>query len=86
METAEALLLGTASADTIALGTQKRGGGTKEEEEEEEVSPNEISLIDAENHVAHAETGALRGAALLNVRHKNAPTQLGMFALDDHDA
>ncbi len=36
METAEALLLGTASADTIALGTQKRGGGTKEEEEEEE--------------------------------------------------
>ena len=50
------------------------------------VSPNEISLIDAENHVAHAETGALRGAALLNVRHKNAPTQLGMFALDDHDA
>ena len=50
------------------------------------VSTNEISLVDTENHVANAETGAFGRTAFLNVGNKNAAAKFGMFALDDHDA
>lgn len=50
------------------------------------ITTDQISLIDAQDHVANAEACTLGRTAILDVGDEHAATKFGMFALDDHDA